>query len=285
MNYSSPGSKPKPSKITVTAENVDAVCFISYNADILSRREVHMKKGTGILLLLLMLCFAVTAVSDGRALPQDIAAGDLITFGLYEQDNDLDNGPEPVEWIVLDAQDGKALLLSKYGLDDIPYNTEWINITWEECTLRTWLNSDFLNSAFTAEEQSAILTTEVDNSSAQGYSEWNTSGGNNTQDRVFLLSCAEANRYLSVTFDSYSTNSDNRVAPTAYAIARGSWGSDEYRTEDGLPAGWWWLRSPGQDQNYAARVDYDGSLLISAVNKKDGVVRPAVWISLESGTI
>ena len=240
-----------------------------------------MKKRAGILLFMMILCFAVIAVSDGRSLPQDVAAGDVITFGHYEQDNDLDNGPEPVDWIVLDVQDGKALLLSKYGLDDIPYNTDWADISWEECTLRTWLNSDFLNSAFTAEEQSAILTTDVDNSSAQGNSEWSTSGGNNTQDQVFLLSCVEANKYLDVSFVSYGINDDNRVAPTAYAIARGTWGSDEYKTADGLPAGWWWLRSPGQDQNYAARVDYDGSLLISAVNKKDGVVRPAFWISLE----
>lgn len=244
-----------------------------------------MKKRAVIPLFLMMLCFAVTAFSDGLSLPQDVAAGDLITFGHYEQDNNPDNGPEPVDWIVLDVQDGKALLLSKYGLDDIPYNTEWVDITWEECTLRTWLNSDFLNSAFTAEEQSVILTTEVDNSSAQGYSEWNTSGGNNTQDQVFLLSYAEANEYLGVTFDSYDTDNGNRVAPTAYAIARGAWGSDEYRTADGLPAGWWWLRSPGQDQNFAAHVDYDGSLLINAVVKKDGVIRPALWISLESGTV
>ena len=90
----------------------------------------------------------------------------MIPFGHYEQDNNPGNGPEPIEWLVLDIQDGKALLLSKYGLEAKAYNTKFVDITWENCTLRTWLNGEFLAKAFSAEEQSAILLTEVDNSDA-----------------------------------------------------------------------------------------------------------------------
>ena len=157
-----------------------------------------MRKAIGFLMLVLVLCFAVMANAEE---PQKVSVGDIITFGRYEQDNITIFGPEPIEWIVLDVQDGKALLLSRYGLYPQKYNTEWIAVTWENCTLRAWLNDDFLNEAFSSEEQSSILVTEVDNSDAQCF-DWTTvegdktTGGNNTEDKIFLLSCAEANQYL-----------------------------------------------------------------------------------------
>ncbi len=95
-----------------------------------------------------------------------------------------------------DRKENKALLLSKYGLDAKPYNAEEGDATWEKCSLRSWLNGEFLQSAFSADEQTAILTTAVDNSNSQGLhnSRWDEDGGNNTQDQIFLLSYAEANR-------------------------------------------------------------------------------------------
>lgn len=218
-----------------------------------------------------------------RQKPQKaVSVGDIVTFGTYPQTAE-GNDQTPIEWIVLDYDETnhRALLLSRYGLDAKPYNTEFTVITWETCTLRSWLNSEFLNNAFSKEEQSAILLTEVDNSSGQGYSEWNTYGGNNTQDRVFLLSYAEANKYLGVT---NMNNTGSRVAPTAYAMRNGAWTSDSYKTADGAVAGWWWLRSPGNNQYCAASVRLDGSLSRnSRVDYDKGVVRPAFWLNLESG--
>ncbi len=179
-------------------------------------------------------------------------------------------------------QDGKSLLLSRYGLDAKPYNTVWSHITWEQCTLRKWLNGEFLKAAFSEEEQSAIMLTNVDNSKAQGYSGWGTNGGSNTQDRIFLLSYAEANKYLGVTYDDSNTQK-SRVAPTAWAKAQGASTNDSYTTAEGKPAGWWWLRSPGTYQYNAANVFNDGSLIDSNVNDDFDVVRPAFWMNLESG--
>ena len=227
--------------------------------------------------------------------------GNIVTFGSYEQDNNLDNGPEPIEWIVLDVQDGKALLLSRYGLDCVPYNTERVDITWENCSLRAWLNSEFLNKAFSTEEQASILTTEVDNSDTQnldwtqimeGWSE-KTTGGNNTKDKIFLLSYAEANRYLGASHDDrYNTRAS--VAPTAFAIRNGAFISEGYelldgtkvegdKTSDGKPAGWWWLRSPGNYQRKAELVGCSGWLDSETVSNEFGAVRPAFWLNLESG--
>ena len=79
---------------------------------------------------------------------------DTIKCGKYEQDNNLENGPEPIEWIDLDYddQENKSLLLSKYGLDASQYHADGGEITWEGCSLRNWLNWDFLNDAFTVPE-------------------------------------------------------------------------------------------------------------------------------------
>ena len=104
-----------------------------------------------------------------------VAVGDIITFGTYPQTSE-GTDQTPIEWIVLDVQDEKALLLSRYGLDAKPYNKEYTDITWEKCSLRTWLNDEFMKSAFTPKERSAILLTAVNNSASQGYSKWSTSG-------------------------------------------------------------------------------------------------------------
>ena len=210
-----------------------------------------------------------------------IAEGDYVSFGRYEQDGDSSNGPEEIEWLVLEVKDTQVLLISRYGLDARKYNSEHKNVTWEECTLRSWLNGTFLNNAFTETEQAEILLTNVDNSKSQGYSGWSADGGNNTQDKVFLLSCAEANRYLDLTYEN-SNNMKSRVAPTAYAIYQGAYTSNSAQTEDGAAAGWWWLRSPGRSQWSAAFVSTDGFLNYNNVDNDNGCVRPALWINLES---
>lgn len=209
------------------------------------------------------------------------SVGNYVTFGTYPQTS-VGDDETPIEWLVLDRDGDNALLLSRYGLHAKPYNAEHTSITWEKCILRTWLNDGFMNRAFTAAEQSAILLTNVDNSSIQCYSEWSTSGGNNTQDKVFLLSYAEANKYLGVTYDD-SRNMKSRVSPTAYAILQRAWTSDINKTMDGEEAGWWWLRSPGYYQYSAAYVSTDGSLSDDDTNIVRGSVRPALWVNIESG--
>lgn len=216
------------------------------------------------------------------------AVGNYVTFGTYPQTSGGDDST-PIEWLVLARDGNKALLISRYGLDAQPYNEEQTNVTWEQCTLRTWLNGTFMNKAFTANEQTGILLTNVDNSSGQGYSGWSTSGGNNTQDKIFLLSYAEANQYLDVTFDDVtyggSKNTKSRVAPTAYAVEQKAQIFDHYKTANLDVAGWWWLRSPGYTQDHAADVYLDGSLYDVDVNRDDACVRPALWINLESSNL
>lgn len=124
--------------------------------------------------------------------------GDYIEFGTYEQDNDASNGKEAIEWLVLETQDDKILILSKYGLDCKAYNVDWEDITWETCTLRKWLNEEFINEAFTESEKLLIPTVTVSADRNPGY---DTNPGNPTKDKVFLLSIDEANPGISVRIE------------------------------------------------------------------------------------
>ena len=236
-----------------------------------------------------------SSVLDSISLPdeetaeeeQAYTAGSIVTFGRYPQTAE-GTDETPIEWIVLevDEENHRALLISKYGLDANAYSKKSDNNTWETCALRPWLNQDFLSKAFSREEQDAILLTDVDNSAAQGCGEWNTTGGNNTQDKIFLLSYAEAKQYFNVEYHTVpgsDRNMASRIVPTAYAIKRGAYTSDRYRAADGSEAGWWWLRSPGNRQECAVTVDYIGSFYNRDHYWDMGCVRPALWISTESG--
>ena len=211
-----------------------------------------------------------------------IQKGDIITFGSYEQDNVTSNGEEAIEWIVLDVVNGKALLLSKYALDCQPYNTEYVNVTWETCTLRNWLNSDFYNTAFNASEKTKIQSTTLVNANNPNCG---TNGGNNTTDKVFLLSLSDINNtnygFASSYFDD---DVARRCQPTAYAKAQGCFTSTTSGYEGNC---WWWrLRSPGDYSNSAAEVRYDGYVDYCGgfVNNDNSGVRPVLWIDLESST-
>ena len=188
--------------------------------------------------------------------------GDVVTFGSYEQDGNEANGEEPIEWIVLDRQGKKLLLLSRFALATRPYNDSKAEVTWTTCALRKWLNGDFLNDAFGLDELGAVARSAVQNADN---AEYGTKGGHNTTDRVFLLSIDEARKYPSA------------AAPcegTAAANAAGA-----FRNTD-TGACWWWLRSPGSDPKRAARIDADGRISDggSAVNGKGYAVRPAIWV-------
>lgn len=199
--------------------------------------------------------------------------GDIYIFGTYEQDNDVSNGKEEIEWQVLAKEDYRVLLISKYALDCVQYNSEWEDVTWETCTLRKWLNETFINSAFNSDEQALIPETNV---SADKNPKYSTNPGNATKDKIFLLSISEVNKY-------FLSDDERMCAATDYAKAQGAYISDD-NTVGGKGACWWWLRSPGHSQHHAADVYSAGSVYRygDLVNYGRGSVRPALWITLES---
>jgi hypothetical protein len=220
---------------------------------------------------------------------------EYITFGTYEQDGDLDNGPEPIEWEVVASDENGTLLVSRYILDYQRYNKFTEEVTWETCSLRTWLNDDFYNTAFTPEEQAMINTTTVVNADNSYYG---TSGGNDTEDKIFCLSIDEILKYYS--FNTYDEeegygHSQQLITPvTQYAKDQGAgthvisetedWVLDKGYSEDciGAEGGMWWLRSPSCDNTGASEVNAYGAT--GPAEARDAVgynagVRPAMYIA------
>ena len=222
-----------------------------------------------IIYLLLCLSFGASAFADDIEISGDFSTvGNIVTFGTYEQDNDLSNGPEPIEWIVLDVQEGKSLLLSRYALDSQLFNEENIDVTWKDCTLRKWLNNTFLASAFSAEEQALIPTVKV---SADKNPDFKTSPGKDSKDQIFLLSISEVKQY-------YPSEEARQCQPTAYAEACGCLTKNVSTAE----TCWWTLRTVGALSNSTADVEPDGYIRTGGccvIVKAEGI-RPALWVTL-----
>jgi len=210
-----------------------------------------------VIALILTMVLSGAVLAEAESANQDI--GSVVAFGHYEQDNDMSNGKEPIEWIILDKrEDGSVVLLSKYALDCKRYNDEYTSVAWGTCTLRTWLNEDFYNAAFSTEEQAKIKTVKVANEDKPYYA---TKGDEDMEDKVWLLSINEVTDSVTgeKVYSCFTDDSSRMCVPTKYAVAQGAYQSSDY-TVDGVGTCWWWLRSPGYDRWYAAYVGIDGSV-------------------------
>ena len=238
---------------------------------------------------------AIQLADSGTA--ANISGGqvDSIYFGTYQQSSNGSGGynTDPIKWRVLSNSDGKLFLLSDQNLDVKPYNSSYTSITWEKSTIRSWLNGyeasknnsetdyssdNFIDTAFSSGEQGAIAQTYVHNKTqSNGTSNpnptYSTSGGENTTDKIFLLSIEEA------TDSGYFPNGNSsRISTnTAYVASySGKYGVDA--------ADYWWLRSPGHDGYRAASVNGDGgvSSIGDYVYIDFNAVRPAFNLDLKS---
>ena len=207
-----------------------------------------------------------TEVVQETTIGRDTQIGDYITFGSYEQDNDISNGKEPIEWLVISNEDdiGRMRLVSRYVLDARPYNDDGGSVTWETSSIRSWLNNEFFNEAFSLDEQE-ILDDVLLTNDANPYSD--TVGGDSTVDIVYLFSDFEADLY-------FDYDADRICEPTEYAIARGCKVYDEYVSYKKGPKCDWWIRLPGMAQNYAASVCYTGMIDYCG----HGLASPAVGV-------
>jgi len=151
------------------------------------------------------------------------------------------------------------------------YNESGVNVTWETCTLRSWLNNDFLNAAFTSAEQEAIYNTTVVNADNPSYG---TSGGNNTTDKIYLLSIAEASN-PDYGFNATFNRNDCRRKATRTAYTGATSGAH------------WWLRSPGGNSANAALVNGDGYGDDFGHSVRDAIVGPcpALHVNLSSSSV
>lgn len=203
---------------------------------------------------------------------KEAAVGDIVYFGKYEQDNNTSNGKEDIEWLVLAKEGNKALVISEYALDCQQYNTSERRVTWEYCSLRKWLNTTFINAAFSSTEQNVIISSTVTEEFMLG---------NNTTDKVFILSDTEVTHYFKEADSYFSKASARQCHGTAYCYAQGA-----YKNWNGNC--WWWLRSPvyydpaNIQHCDVAHVSEGGSYVQCSVDCDSCAVRPAFWINIGS---
>lgn len=206
-----------------------------------------------------------------------VTTWDCIWFGYYWQSGKAVK--EAIKWRVLSVDGDDAFLLADQNLDCQFYHTESVEVTWENCFLRAWLNDVFYQNAFRSAEQAAIRTTTVKNEANPYYL---AGGGEDTLDKVYLLSVAEASDSAYGFHSAFNENSDSRCAKnTEYVKGKGAFTSSlENYTGNGL----WWLRSSGSNLYNAANVSdvgygyADGGKVVM-VNR---AVRPALHINLSS---
>ncbi len=228
-------------------------------------------------------------------------ADGYVLLGEYEQDDNKDNGPEPIEWMILDENENGILLLSRYALECKPYNKNSDDTTWETCSLREWMNKDFYNKSFSNDEKKLINTTNVVNEDNRVYG---TDCGNDTEDKIFALSTSEAIEYFELNdyWDDkdigFSEESIAEATPhvitqnaLTYTLTEAELaGESAYLCYSSASVGkigvCWWLRSHGGSGICVDNVDYIGEFgpgfYGSYQTYADYCARPALYISKDT---
>ncbi len=194
--------------------------------------------------------------------------GDVVEFGMYEQDNNKKNGPEPIEWRVVKETDGVLILLSEKALDCQPYEKDIINdydsyyddyddhavyksVSWSSCSLRNWLNSSFYSDAFISNDKKQLVQMNG--------------------DRVAV----PAENVMSTPNTSYYEYRE--CEPTPYAVVEGAF-------KDGKNGPCiWWTSTPGKSTGSALAVNEDGKVQSNGywANSDAIAVRPVIYVEID----
>ena len=236
---------------------------------------------------------AIQLVDSGTAANIGGGQADNIYFGTYQQSSDGNSGYniDPIKWRVLENANGQLFLLSDQNLDVFQYHVDYESVTWATSTMRSWLNGygaaqntgsdngidytddNFIDTAFSDGEQGAIVDTTVVNDDNPDY---NTEGGENTNDKIFLLSVDEARNS-----NYFADDNSRKGTNTAYVADGGKIDGNMFGVGE---ADYWWLRSPGGIDFLAAYVTRYGGVNSGGgtVNFDGHAVRPAFNLDLTS---
>lgn len=191
--------------------------------------------------------------------------GDTVYFGMFYLGSVAKK--ERIPWIVADKKEGQILLVAADGLYGNYYQQEYKASSWEDSSIRSLLNDEFLYMGFSKKERKLIVNSEI---MTEKNSQYGTEGGNITYDKIFLLSAEEAGKY-------FNDAESSKITPTAYAFR---FGINYNSNKEGS---WWWLRTMGKENNMAAVVSQDGEINLEGelVSVASGAVRPAIWVKVD----
>ena len=181
-------------------------------------------------------------------------------------------GVNPMPWVVLEKKNGKILVISKFAFDCEGYNRVFEHATWDTCSMRRWLNGDFMESTFSQDERDMMETIHIGKDDVLYFDE----GEDRTNDKLFLLSDKEADKY-------FRTNEEKLARVTFYAKRKNLWQTFDYYAH-------WWLRTESHDEiggtyvSSSGDISYCGGIIIS--NGFDRYydhfgVRPAMYLKLK----
>ena len=246
-----------------------------------------------------------TSVGEFDSFIKTAQEGDSFYLGTYEQDNNLDNGVEPIEWVVLEKENGYFTAITKYAIECMVFNEvdesgEWGPVDWASSTIRQWLNNDFYNMAFTQEEKGYLRLTKLENPDNKYFE---ISGGPETEDYVFLLDRATIEYLYTdlvigvaiVDNPAYDFHFERTMSsPTEYEplVARltdyakekfiaslPTWMdySEVYEADYGKNSCYWWTCSRGDDENQTLIISPRGGVSSSPSVAAEGI-RPMISI-------
>ena len=230
------------------------------------------------------------AVIDGKRYHRINGAGAVTASGDHKQHylwTDLSAwhyyAYAPIKWRVLNIKGATALLLADRMMDNCPFHSSPEDVTWSESLLRQWLNSTFLDRAFSPAEKMSIVEASVENADNFYFG---TTCGPDTRDRVFILSEAEAfASEKAVDYGFYPGDGFEDPArqfrSTLYAKCRGSWWSPK---ETSLGGSFWFLRTSGYTKANAVYVGAGGDIYNRGMMNicNDAAVLPAIYLDLGS---
>ncbi len=192
-----------------------------------------------------------TLVNTPTPMPTtNVKAGDMIVMGTYEQSEPN----EPIEWHVLEVfPDQTAVLLSKYILECKPFDDN--AVTWEDSTLRNWLNNDFLYNAFTEQQREALLAYDG--------------------DFVFIPTLEDmTNSSFGFSANEEEYNQTRSAYGTSYAVSQGLW-----QNKDGNNKSSYYTRTK-YSEKALCQVRSDGRIGFASYDRDNVGVRPLVYIDL-----
>jgi len=217
------------------------------------------------------------------AAPEDHSLGSIIDFsGRQWHFGGL-------QWRILEVKDGTALIISEQIIARRAFHRRYIDITWEECSLRDYLNREFYNNKFTLEEKARILETRNSNPPNPWYG---TKGCADTIDKIFLLSIDEVVKYFGDSGDLKNKkrkNIDSQISDSykngIYEDPNGYYLIDKYNqarnATDAKGEESWELRTPGHKLSSVSGIYYKGFLSVGgSYVAGEGGVRPAMWIKI-----
>lgn len=229
------------------------------------KKGIDMRKNSKVLKSIVVVLAAILAASTLSACRVDLTGYETVIFGVFEQDGKLENGQEPLEWIILERTADEVVMATKYGVFAkdfyIGSGKKDAVVSWDQSSLRKWLRNTFYKNAFTKEEQSYIIDQKFKDEVTEKM----------LTDHVTLMTVEEVQKY-------FPTEKSRLLEETYYASL-----SKAYRNTFTM-AGWWWLRDMGQKEASAAYVNSFGVIVPKGnyANYQHALIRPIIRVKPEA---